>query len=314
MKTLLLMLLAVAGLHAQTLVTITGPVNKSNGNGWTGKILLSNPDMICGSVTVTAGAQVLTVTNGALSAQIYATADCLPAGSSYLAEYTPADLSLPSRWVIPTSPTTIAVSAIQSPGTVKPDTTVALPRLGFGPVADGEFLKRVGNNWVGGAGGGSFATITGAAADNASLASVLSGKEPTISAGTDGQFLGWDKTWRTPTGEIATNGIGLNKVLTEFSVDNTVTPVVSSGAGPPVGACTGVDRYQDTTAHQEYYCEAGTWRAGGSSYTLPTATASVLGGIKIGSGLSIDGAGVVTASGGGGATWDSLIAVTWDAI
>lgn len=33
-----------------------------------------------------------------------------------------------------------------------------------------------------------------------------------------------------------------------------------------------------------------------SAYTLPTASATVLGGIKIGSGLSIDGAGVVTAA------------------
>ncbi len=39
---------------------------------------------------------------------------------------------------------------------------------------------------------------------------------------------------------------------------------------------------------------------GGGSYTLPTASGSTLGGIKIGSGLSIDGSGVVTASGGGG--------------
>jgi hypothetical protein len=34
-----------------------------------------------------------------------------------------------------------------------------------------------------------------------------------------------------------------------------------------------------------------------SAYSLPTATASVLGGVKIGSGLSIDGSGVVTAAG-----------------
>lgn len=37
----------------------------------------------------------------------------------------------------------------------------------------------------------------------------------------------------------------------------------------------------------------------GSSYTLPAATASTLGGIKLGPGLSIDGDGVVTASGSG---------------
>jgi hypothetical protein len=35
-----------------------------------------------------------------------------------------------------------------------------------------------------------------------------------------------------------------------------------------------------------------------TNYTLPTASASVLGGIKVGSGLSIDGSGVLSASGG----------------
>ena len=37
-----------------------------------------------------------------------------------------------------------------------------------------------------------------------------------------------------------------------------------------------------------------------NNYSLPTASSSTLGGIKIGTGLSIDGSGVVTASGGGG--------------
>jgi len=37
-----------------------------------------------------------------------------------------------------------------------------------------------------------------------------------------------------------------------------------------------------------------------NNYTLPTASSSTLGGIKIGTGLSIDGSGVVTASGGSG--------------
>ncbi len=37
-----------------------------------------------------------------------------------------------------------------------------------------------------------------------------------------------------------------------------------------------------------------------NNYSLPTASSSALGGIKIGTGLSIDGSGVVTASGGGG--------------
>lgn len=41
---------------------------------------------------------------------------------------------------------------------------------------------------------------------------------------------------------------------------------------------------------------------GGGSYTLPAATSSTLGGIKIGTGLSIDGNGVVSATGGGSYT------------
>lgn len=39
---------------------------------------------------------------------------------------------------------------------------------------------------------------------------------------------------------------------------------------------------------------------GGGSYTLPTASADTLGGVKVGSGLAIDSAGVLSASGGSG--------------
>ncbi len=53
----------------------------------------------------------------------------------------------------------------------------------------------------------------------------------------------------------------------------------------------------------KYNAASGKWvgsDTAGGGYTLPTASANTLGGIKIGSGLSIDGNGVVTASGGGG--------------
>ena len=39
---------------------------------------------------------------------------------------------------------------------------------------------------------------------------------------------------------------------------------------------------------------------GGGGYTLPTATASRLGGVKVGSGLSVEEDGTLSASGGGG--------------
>lgn len=42
--------------------------------------------------------------------------------------------------------------------------------------------------------------------------------------------------------------------------------------------------------------------AGGGGYVLPVATASTLGGVKVGSNLSIDADGVLSATGGGGST------------
>lgn len=38
---------------------------------------------------------------------------------------------------------------------------------------------------------------------------------------------------------------------------------------------------------------------GGGSYTLPTASSTILGGVKVGTGLAIDGSGVLSATGGG---------------
>ena len=67
---------------------------------------------------------------------------------------------------------------------------------------------------------------------------------------------------------------------------------------------------------------SGGGSGGGGSYTLPTASNSVLGGVKVGTGLSIDGSGVLSATGGGsmvypgagvpqstGAGWGSSLAV-----
>lgn len=53
-------------------------------------------------------------------------------------------------------------------------------------------------------------------------------------------------------------------------------------------------------ARGEYESLAEAIEAAGGSYTLPIASASTLGGVKVGSGLSIDGNGVLSASGGGG--------------
>ena len=47
--------------------------------------------------------------------------------------------------------------------------------------------------------------------------------------------------------------------------------------------------------------------SGANNYTLPTASASVLGGVKVGSGLSIDGGGVLSATGGSTPSLDLVL-------
>ena len=84
--------------------------------------------------------------------------------------------------------------------------------------------------------------------------------------------------------------------------DQTITltgDVTGSGTGSFAAtlAASGVTAgtYTSVTVDAKGRVTAGTNPAG---YSLPTASSSVLGGIKIGTGLSIDGNGVVTAAGG----------------
>ena len=66
---------------------------------------------------------------------------------------------------------------------------------------------------------------------------------------------------------------------------------------PPSGVESQV--YYNLNEHLLYVHNGTTWVAVGAPYTLPMASATVLGGIKLGTGLSIDGNGVVSISGTG---------------
>lgn len=58
--------------------------------------------------------------------------------------------------------------------------------------------------------------------------------------------------------------------------------------------------YYDTTDKTFKQYDGTTWKAIGSTYVLPTASANTLGGVKVGNGLSIDQNGVLSATGGSG--------------
>lgn len=98
------------------------------------------------------------------------------------------------------------------------------------------------------------------------IISVSTSYEPVITAGTTAQYWRGDKTWQTlPVYTLS----GLGGVPTSRTITINGTTL-------------------DLSADRSWTITGG--------YTLPTATATVLGGIKIGSGLSIDGNGVVSAA------------------
>ena len=70
----------------------------------------------------------------------------------------------------------------------------------------------------------------------------------------------------------------------------------------------GYTGYTGSTGTVGYTGSAGT--STGGTYTLTTATASVLGGVKIGSGVSITGDGTISASAGGGYSRTTHVAMT----
>ena len=94
-----------------------------------------------------------------------------------------------------------------------------------------------------------------------------------------------------PTGPAGSSGAASTVTGPTGSAGSasTVTgPTGATGAGGSAGAASTVSGPTGSTGPT----------GATSAYSLPTASDSVLGGIKIGSGLSIDGSGVVTAAGG----------------
>jgi hypothetical protein len=98
--------------------------------------------------------------------------------------------------------------------------------------------------------------------------------------------------------------VALPGATIDFRNASTVLPDRHLAADPPT--CTPGERYFNTAAAKARRCVAAdTWSdEAGAAYTLPAATASTLGGVKVGSGLAIDGGGVLSATASGGAMCD----------
>jgi hypothetical protein len=119
-------------------------------------------------------------------------------------------------------------------------------------------------------------------------ANVTIGADGTISVSPAGTY----------TLPVATAGVlggvkqGSNVTIGVDGVISVAAPVTSLSYASITGTPT-----LATVATSGSYADLSNKPTIPSAYSLPTATASVLGGIKIGSGLAIDGSGVVTAAG-----------------
>lgn len=126
----------------------------------------------------------------------------------------------------------------------------------------------------------------------------------------------WDNVygaWRVrgnlyADGWISAGGIGINGNFNASSLDDLLdvsvpTPTVGDflyyNGSDWVGTKIKTINQQSLIGSGNITIEGG---GGGGGYVLPIASASLLGGIKVGSGLSIDANGVLSTTGGGGST------------
>lgn len=84
--------------------------------------------------------------------------------------------------------------------------------------------------------------------------------------------------------------------------NNAATSETNAASSATAAATSATSAATSATSASTSATAAAASAASINNYSLPTASSSTLGGIKIGSGLSIDGSGVVTASGGGGSS------------
>ena len=138
-------------------------------------------------------------------------------------------------------------------------------------------------------GAGTPAEMVGATAS----AKGKSGIVPEPGAGANGKFLRGDGTWQdVPTPSLS--GLGLTATATELNYVDGVTSSIQTQLNNMIKALSASGT---TVTYTKGDGSTGTITTQDTKYSLPTASSSTLGGIKVGSGLSIS-SGVLSASGG----------------
>ncbi len=288
----LLIFLLCASAWGQTTITITDTITKGAGILWSGVVQRSNPDMTCGGVFIPAETVRITVNAGVYSDTLVVTADGACAGNpAYTVRYYGTGQAT-AYWRPAVTTTTIA--QMQSGYLPTPTFSFGVNALAIpSPGSAGCLGSTDGVTWSsallpcgGGGGGGTGAVssvfgrtgiVVASAGDYSAHYAGLSHNHP------------WSQITSQPTIPSNTSQLAENGNL--FYTDARVRAAMSGTSPIVVNGTTGAISCPT--------CQT-------SPYTLPAASASTLGGIKIGSGLTIDGNGVASVSAGGTGTVTSV--------
>lgn len=140
---------------------------------------------------------------------------------------------------------------------------------------------------------GKFVNIFGGNADLTTYSNLILKAEGALLVSNDGSDYSNINT--LPNRVVFSSQTGTNNLHVE-------TPLANSIQGTFILPLSVNGNYADSTGNITI--------STGGTYTLPTASATVLGGVKVGSGLAIDGSGVLSATGSGATPpWDQVTAV-----
>jgi len=152
---------------------------------------------------------------------------------------------------------------------------------------------------------GSSITIDGNGVISSTASGGGSGTVTSISAGTGLTSSTAGAITTTGTISVDTSVVTTNTDSQTLTNKTLNSPIITGSL--TVGGSTGTSGYVLTSTGSGVQWAASSGGGGGGSYTLPIASPSVLGGIKIGSGLQIASDGTVAVTGASGSTASGVV-------
>lgn len=275
MKTILLAALAAFSICAQT--TITDIVKAPTGELFRGLITITTPNQMTHGGETYVGWQktirIRSADNGAFSQALIPNDNATPADTSYTVQYLPDQgTGWTEFWIVTTSGSPLKINQVRVAKAPTVNLSIIAAQITGG--TNGFCLKSNGFVGVWGAcgGGGTWGSITGTLTAQTDLASALSGKEPTITAGTSLQVWLGNKTWQNISGLsidwsqvfnaptfFTSAGYGLSGTGSEVSADDAELVSYQWSMADPAGIGALGKLHIRTTTGELFFGDGSQW-------------------------------------------------------